>query len=505
MVNPFKTIIIVLVVVIVGAGIALAAGVWDPSWNPFTPTLTAPEAVMQKMVQKMAEVKSLSSEGKIYIDVIDEKDQEQFKLLIAFSGDAEDLDQDHPKLAMGFDIGVTMEGMTFSVDGKIKSVEEEVYSRLDTIPAPLHPFFLFAGVKVEEIRGQWIKFEPKEEEKEQLEEIEEIADKLKELLSKRAPDLLKIKEVLSEAEIKGVATHHYLVALDKEGLKQFIPELVEILEEEEPGELFGAIGARGRAQEARLMANLAQMRAMAEIIYGREDYSYLNLSCDHEDVSRLCQDIVDFTGEEPTIFTSHNEYCLYGSMPVEGYYYCLDSRSSFGTTNVFPGGSGYCTGTTFVCSEQASIPPEKWAEAGKNEYLQELDEFLEKMKEITFELWIGKRDFYLYRIKFDQIIDIAEFIPEEFLLEKPEERLKLVLGFDVYYSNFNQPLKIEPPEEYKTLEEIFSPMIIEEPPVIKPEIDYEYSELMPSAPESPAALLQNLPQLLRASLFGIPF
>jgi len=109
-----------------------------------------------------------------------------------------------------------------------------------------------------------------------------------------------------------------------------------------------------------------------------------------------------------------------------------------------------------VIPEQFKPSPEE-IEREKQEAIKDLkrnlDEFFEKIGEIEGEVWIDKKDNLLYKIKGEKEIDLSKFE------EKTQGRISI--KFEMDFSNFNQPVKIEAPKEYKTLEEIFGGSLIE--------------------------------------------
>lgn len=110
-------------------------------------------------------------------------------------------------------------------------------------------------------------------------------------------------------------------------------------------------------------------------------------------------------------------------------------------------------GPQFQMMQPLLSPEEEPAEPKeeiRTEFLKSVDEFLEKISEITAETWIGKKDFYLYKIKGEKIIDLAKF--------DPTAKGKISIKFDMDFSDFDKPVKIEAPEEFKTLEEILGSM-----------------------------------------------
>lgn len=80
------------------------------------------------------------------------------------------------------------------------------------------------------------------------------------------------------------------------------------------------------------------------------------------------------------------------------------------------------------------------------------EEFLQKIEEtngITVEVWIGKRDKLPYKIKFEKEIDITQ------LTEKEEGMI--AIKFNADFLGFDQPVKIEAPQNFKTLDEFIKP------------------------------------------------
>jgi len=84
------------------------------------------------------------------------------------------------------------------------------------------------------------------------------------------------------------------------------------------------------------------------------------------------------------------------------------------------------------------------------DFPEKFEEFFKKIGGIDFEVWID-RDNNLQKIKFEKEIDL-ELIEE---IQDPDLRnTKLKIVFDGRFSEFNQKIKIEPPKEFKLIEEI---------------------------------------------------
>jgi len=77
----------------------------------------------------------------------------------------------------------------------------------------------------------------------------------------------------------------------------------------------------------------------------------------------------------------------------------------------------------------------------------EINSFFEKVGEIVGEVQIGKRDKFLYKFIGEKNLGISQF-------HKGQEGT-FTVKLNIDFSNFNQPVSIEPPQEFKTLEEMF--------------------------------------------------
>jgi len=75
-----------------------------------------------------------------------------------------------------------------------------------------------------------------------------------------------------------------------------------------------------------------------------------------------------------------------------------------------------------------------------------MDDFLKETEKIYFEIWIGKENMNIYRIRSEKEMDMSKVLPE-----KGGVKTK----FEINYSNFNKELEIIPPEDYIDFKEVF--------------------------------------------------
>lgn len=429
--NLFKSGVFVLVIVVIGMVAFLATGIWDPSWNPFE----SPRAVIKKMTATMAEVKAVSSEGEMYFEA--GSLEETARMKIDFKVNADEIDPENPKGEMEFNFELMSDPESFSFAFDVKIIGEIIYLKMkDISEIPDETLYMWQemGIDFSEFSGQWIKIDEDsirsfyeatgqdpakidkmiKDNEEMQEKYKEISEELLELIKKRAPDLLKVKKTLPDKEIDGVEVYHYLVVLDKGGVKKTIPELIETTED--------------------------------------------------------------------MFFTILEEQ--YGAMVVGMF-------------------------------------KAQWKDQ-KEELLEELDkgldEFFDKSGDISAELWIGKKDYYLYKVEFEKFIDIKHFLPEE--------SGEMTLGLNINYSDFNQSITVEPPQEYKSLEEILIPLFeasmarrrsmielermddlyyYEDDFWQSDDFDFQIQFPESQATEPSLSFFKNLPQFLQASFFMISF
>jgi hypothetical protein len=86
-------------------------------------------------------------------------------------------------------------------------------------------------------------------------------------------------------------------------------------------------------------------------------------------------------------------------------------------------------------------------ESEAQKFSDDVDEFFAKTGDFFADIWIGKKDKLLYKVKFEKEIKEDQF--------EEVEQGEITIKMDMNFSNFNQPAEINPPENFKTLDEIF--------------------------------------------------
>ena len=342
-----KIVIGIIAVVLIGVGGTVAAlytHTWNPMWNPFRPD---PEVVVKEMATKMNGLDAVHSDVRIDIGARGEENRNIMSALINLSTDSDNTDQDNPKSKGSFEVDLSTEGVTISGSGEMISVGQVSYFKINELPnlgntSPMMSEML--GM----VRGKWIRVSQEDLEviSDQLGQNyqslpegkqEEILNKVKNLLEGK--DLYNVKEELKDEEINGKMAYNYLLELDQEAMKEFVPELIEVL---------------------------------------ASDY-------------------------------------LQGQEPSEGEL-----------------------------------------EGMREEVSSSLDKFFEKVGNLELEIWVGQKDYYLYKAKFEKTIS-SEKVAELLNSQQTEEGNFIVLT-EIDFSNFNDPVAISEPEDYQSISKLIQTM-----------------------------------------------
>jgi len=354
-----KIIAIIVILVFVGVGgtaAALYTKTWNPAWNPFRPS---PSTVLSDMTIKMSNLKAVHNE--IVLSIEKKGGDGEISMKIEISGDEDQTDIDNPKSRGDLSASVSSGGLTGSAAMEFVTIGQTLYLKLTTLPLP--SFLGAEGESLSElldmVKDQWIKID-----EESFAELSKTfgqeyqpsmsQEKQKELNSK-VIDLFKdskfydVKEELDDEEIEGKMTYHYLLTLDKEGIKKLIPDIMKLV---------------------------------------MEDYmADEEMEVSKEEIQKVLEDFPEL-----------------------------------------------------------------------------VDKFFEKVGPIDFEVWIGQGDMYLYRTKFEKEINFEDF--EESLPGLVEESLpaeqigKVLVSMDLNLSKFNEPVQVEAPEEFKTIEEVIESIMM---------------------------------------------
>ncbi|MCX6722563.1 MAG: hypothetical protein NT094_00670, partial [Candidatus Staskawiczbacteria bacterium] len=106
--------------------------------------------------------------------------------------------------------------------------------------------------------------------------------------------------------------------------------------------------------------------------------------------------------------------------------------------------------------------------------------------DINLEMWVGKKDYLLYQIKMDKVIDlskVASSIASGMGLPASETNPngQVELKFTMTNANFNKPVSVQVPENPQRIETVLLPSANQPPPVTNNLLEDDMRQLMTTA------------------------
>lgn len=233
-----KVLIPVVIIVVVGTIVGLlGTQTWNPSWNPFQEA--AENNIVEKAIAELLDLNTFKLQAKVEAEmqaVVEAKPQ-SFTVSINFDGLVDKSDIENLKTSNNINLALEAEGTEMTAGGEVRTFGNDIYLKLTTLP--LFPLPIGG---LEEIKNQWFKID--------VEKLKEMAGETnvpfdeetqKELLRDlkqlgQGKEFFTIEEDLGEEQIDGEKTEHYLVSINKETLKELIPEYFEMLKKYVPEE-----------------------------------------------------------------------------------------------------------------------------------------------------------------------------------------------------------------------------------------------------------------------------
>jgi len=221
-----------ILIILIGFTIVLAAKIWDPLWNPFAPN---PTKILNQAFENMSEIET--SHLKMVIDMDIEGNEELSSIKFILDGDFDATDKDNPKSQMDLEARIQIPDteVEMIMGGEMRTIDDVIYFQVTSIPFLFNMYFSQIGLDITQWQNKWYHFDPEELGVSMtglgLSQDDKLAltKDLQELYLQYSP--AKPIKRLAEEEIDDKATYHFLMALDKENLKQFIVKLPLALEE----------------------------------------------------------------------------------------------------------------------------------------------------------------------------------------------------------------------------------------------------------------------------------
>jgi hypothetical protein len=202
----------VVIILILGTGIALASRIWDPLWNPFRPS---PEMVLKNMVGKMQKVSSVHTEVDFRMDGVGEASSTSLTAKLIDSSDTSDLQ--NPKSDGKLTMGIETQGVQLSAEASYLASGKDLYIRLNNVPTiPILP------IDLSSLKGKWIRMTGLSNDSQELTGLMQTVKNFS-----GNSNLMTVKKELLDEKAGGVNSYHYIAGFKEEGIKDFIKILLE--------------------------------------------------------------------------------------------------------------------------------------------------------------------------------------------------------------------------------------------------------------------------------------
>ena len=236
-----KIIGIVVLSVFVAGAVFLAAGVWNPSWNPFANTAGGD---IEQALNNLLKANSLKYEGifEIKTEQTVAEEAASIGINLGYSGALDVSDKENIKGSCLIGLQLQSPEYDFETDLEIRGIGQDLYLKIGSLPSlagilpPLFDETVIESV-VALLENQWFKISEETitnitgaEETEALnkQETEQFLNDLQGIIS--GHNFFVIEQELGKETLRGIETNRYKASLSKKALKQAIPEYLELAE-----------------------------------------------------------------------------------------------------------------------------------------------------------------------------------------------------------------------------------------------------------------------------------
>ena len=246
MIKITKAIVPAVVIVVAGVIVALASGVWNPTWNPFKPVSgdIFIDSLTKSLAAKSFGLKaSLEINAQAKMGVLSEGGDgqpENVKIGLEADEQIDKSDLENVKANANINLGVAIQGITISGVLEGKAFGDNVYLKIVSFPS-----FLPLPFDVNQLKDQWIKLNFKDLQDKlaaaglqmssgNSDDFQTILKNLQGLT--KGKKFFGVKRHWGKEEVSGVMAEHYTVELNKRAVKEFIPTYLELAKKYAPDE-----------------------------------------------------------------------------------------------------------------------------------------------------------------------------------------------------------------------------------------------------------------------------
>lgn len=232
-----KIIVPIILVAVLGAGIGLLASqVWNPDWDPF---IESGDRIIEKSIEKLISKETGEYQAEIVLN--GEQNTDTFAVLLNLSGVIDAKDEENLKMKNNIGIALSSSEADISANIELLALGEIFYINLSSFSGA--SFLIFDESIIQGLTNKWIKIDLNEIK--QTLGLEQDAETEQELESKSRAflkDLQKIaknktffdiEKSFGQEQVEEETTEHYLVSINKESIKEIIPEYINLMKKYE--------------------------------------------------------------------------------------------------------------------------------------------------------------------------------------------------------------------------------------------------------------------------------
>ncbi len=236
-----KTLIVLIILVVLGgAGYFVAGQYVNLPWNPFTPN---PQTVVAKMLTNMGKVKTSHVVTQLEVSSTDNSNktpQGKMNLSADSSIDMSDARNQKSNISIKFDLTSQASASSIaSIDANATSVGETTYLKMNSVSLPNN--VSYSGFDISQINGRWFKADQdsynaiyQAENGQSALAITDISSKNNSDLVKKFSDLFLADKLFSNIKqlnietIGGQDTYHYSATIAKDKLKDLLLKITTL-------------------------------------------------------------------------------------------------------------------------------------------------------------------------------------------------------------------------------------------------------------------------------------
>lgn len=238
----FSKILIVLIIVVVLAGIVIAASQYlNLSWNPFQSP--SPETVISKMMANMKNVKSSHTTTRLDVNIIDKNSkQSKGKLVLNTNSETDLTDINNPKADGNFTVNKIIPGSSSPAalaTVSINVVGGSAYVKINDFTFPSSSSATYGWLDVFQLKGKWFKID--QDSISALSQVQGGQSAIPNFLQINNSELYKgiqdlvatenifsVNKQLNDETVSGQSTYHYSATITSAKLEDLANKLITL-------------------------------------------------------------------------------------------------------------------------------------------------------------------------------------------------------------------------------------------------------------------------------------